>query len=468
MAEQNPVRNSGAVRRISDILTQHSLPENLEAERALLGAILLKNDLFEEARETLVPEDFAMPSHQRIYQAMEELRTENQPFDLITVTEWLHAKGRLEAAGGAEYISELVSGVPVLTTAAHYARIIKGKALLRQLIQRASGIIADAYSSGEDPADILAQAEQGILEIGDRVLKSTLQPMDNLARDVAVKLEALIKRGAHVTGVPTSFTRLDELTSGLQKTDFIILAARPSVGKTAFSLSLAHNVARQGQTVAFFSLEMSAEQIFFRLLSMASGIDLQQLRTGRLSKGRQAEAALKIDELSKLPLFIDDSPVQTILDLGAKLRRLKVQRELDLVIIDYLQLMKGVGRSENRNQEVSAISRGLKALAKDINVPVVALSQLSRALEKRGEGKEPLLSDLRDSGSLEQDADVVLFLHRNTSSRQDEDPDAKSRAKLIIAKQRNGPTDSIDLTFLQERAQFANFAPDSYEGDRGA
>ncbi len=460
MDKRTHARSEGAVGRIGDTLSQRSLPSNLEAERALLGAILLNNDLFEEAREKLLASDFALPSHQTIFSAFEKLKSENQPFDLVTLVEWLNHHGQLEAVAGAEYLGELISGAVRLTTVSHYLRIIKGRSILRQLIKRASGIITEAYSSSQEPEEVLAQAEQSILEIGDSVITSTLRPMDSLAAETALKLDSLVQRGEHVTGISTHFTKLDDLTSGFQPSDFIILAARPSVGKTSLALGISYNVARAGKTVAFFSLEMSAEQVFFRLLSMASGIDLQQLRTGRLGKKKQTEASMKIDELATLPLYIDDGSVQTTLDLGAKLRRLKSSHGLDLAVVDYIGLMRGVGRYENRNLEVSSMSRGLKAIAKDLRIPVLALSQLSRASEKRGEGKEPLLSDLRDSGSLEQDADVVLFLHRNTRAKDDDD-DARKRARLIIAKQRNGPTDTVNLTFLEWRAQFANPATET-------
>ena len=446
-------RESGSLQRVNEILSQQSLPANLEAERTLLGALLLNNALFEEAQEVLAPSDFALPAHQRVYRALVDLRSQNEPLDMVTVTEQLHHRGELEAVGGAEYVGELVSGIPRLTTAAHYAKIIKDRSLLRQLIQRASHIIAEAYSSTEEPGVVLAQAEQSILEVGDQTLRSTLVGLNELAPHAAETLAGLIQRGEHVTGISTKFPYLDVTTSGLQKADFIILAARPSVGKTAFALTTTLNVARQGKTVAFFSLEMSSEQLFFRLLSMFSGMDLQQLRTGRIPRSRQAEVALKIDEMSALPIYVDDSPVLTLLDLGAKLRRLSTKQPVDLVVVDYIGLVKPIGKSENRNQEVAAISRGLKALAKELKVPVMGLSQLSRAPEKRGEGKEPLLSDLRDSGSLEQDADLVLFLHRNVVGR-DEDSDARSRAKLIVAKQRNGPTGIGYLTFLESQAQF--------------
>ncbi|MGC8724847.1 MAG: replicative DNA helicase [Acidobacteriota bacterium] len=459
MAQEPAGRESGTHPRIDEILSQQSLPANLEAEKALLGAILMNNDLFEEVHEELSASDFAFPPHRRIYSAFMDLREQNQPLDLVTVTEWLHRRGELEAVGGAEFVAELLSGIPKLTSALSYAKILKDRSLLRQLIQRSSKIIMEAYSSSDEPENILAQAEQSILEVGDQTLRSTLRSMKELNPIAAEMLEKLMQRGEHVTGVPTNFRTLDAMTSGLQSSDFIILAARPSVGKTAFALQLALSAAKQGRSVAVFSLEMSAEQLFFRLLSMESRVDLQKIRTGQIPRHSRADVVMKMDYLATLPIFIDDSPLLTSLDIAAKLRRLKTKNPLDLVIIDYLQLMRTVGRFENRNQEVASISRNMKALAKDMRVPVLALSQLSRASEKRGEGKEPLLSDLRDSGSLEQDADLVLFLHRNTAAR-DGDSEARARAKLIIAKQRNGPTGIVDLIFLEHIAGFG----DSYLG----
>jgi replicative DNA helicase len=451
-------------RNIEDVLNRQGLPANLEAERTLLGAVLLNNDLFESIYESLKPEHFFLPAHQKLYRAVAELRSDNRPADLISLTDYLAQRGEIEAVGGHERVAELVAGIPLLDSVEHYAQIIRDRAVLRNLIQRSSAIITGAYTSSESPQIQLAQAERAILEIGDEALKTSLRGLGDLAPTAMETLDRLMQRGEHVTGIPTKFTALDEMTSGFQRSDFIIIAARPSVGKTAFTLSLALNAAKQGHTVALFSLEMSAEQLFFRLLSMESRVDLQMLRTGRVPKNRQTEVGMIIERLAQLPIFIDDSPWINLLEVGAKLRRLSVQQPVDLVLIDYLQLIRPVGRSESRNQEVSAISRGLKALAKDMNVPVVALSQLSRAPEKRGEGKEPILSDLRDSGSLEQDADLVLFLHRNFFPRDEDDAETRARAKLIIAKQRNGPTGPIRLTFLERQAQFVNYEGD-YQGE---
>jgi replicative DNA helicase len=435
-------------------LSQQGLPSNLEAERALLGAVMANNDLADEALTALGDRDFYSPAHQRVFRAMRSLQQDGTVVDPVTVTELLHRRGELEASGGAEYVSDLLSGIPLLSSADHYIQIIKQHSLRRQVISTANRIMVEAYSGADDAGVLLARAEQSILEVGGQLLRTTMVPMSELAPETLKTFQGLVDRKSSVTGIATKFVDLDEMTSGLQPSDLVILAARPSVGKTAFALSMALNAAKEGKTVAFFSLEMSAEQLFFRLLSMESKVDLQLLRRGMVSKGKLAEVGMCFDTLAALPVFVDDSPVLTVLEMGAKLRRIKSGRGLDLVLVDYLQLMSGVGRQENRNQEVSAVSRGLKAVAKELQVPVVALSQLSRAPEKRGEGKEPILSDLRDSGSIEQDADLVMFLHRNTANR--DDPEARSQARLIVAKQRNGPTGHIRLAFLEHLAQFAN------------
>lgn len=460
MPREDPTPRPG--RRLEEILSQQGLPSNLEAERALLGAVMSNNDLAEEALVILKDHDFYSPAHQRVFRTMRALRLDGTAIDPVTVTELLHRHGELEASGGAEYVADLLTGIPHLSSVDHYIQIIKQHSLRRQIIGSANAIMSEAYTGSDDAAVLLARAEQSILEVGGQLLRTSMVPLGDLARETLKTFDALLDRRASVTGIATKFVDLDDMTSGLQPSDLLILAARPSVGKTAFALSLALNAAREGKTVAFFSLEMSAEQLFFRLLSMESKVDLQSLRRGMVSKGKLAEVEMSFDSLASLPMLVDDSPVLTTLEMGAKLRRIKSARGLDLVLVDYLQLMSGVGRPENRNQEVSAVSRGLKALAKELQVPVVALSQLSRAPEKRGEGKEPILSDLRDSGSIEQDADVVLFLHRNTANR--DDPEVRTQARLIVAKQRNGPTGHISLTFLEHLAQFAN-AAHGYAGD---
>lgn len=446
------------------MLAQQGLPANLDAERGLLGAILLNNSLYDEVGPLLRDQDFALPAHQRIYRAMSEMRGKNQAMDLVTLTDLLQQRGELDAVGGPGQIAELIAGLPVLDSAEHYAKIVRDKALLRRLIQRASQIIATAYASPDEAEAVLTEAEQGILEVGEQTLQGNLRSLAEYTPAAMATLEMLSKRDQHVTGVPTGFEALDDYTSGLQPSDLIILAARPSVGKTSFALSLALNAARKGKAVALFSLEMSAEQLFFRLLSMESHVDLQKLRTGRVPPSKKSAVSLAFQRLEQMPMYIDDCPQLSVVEMGAKLRRLQRTRGLDMALVDYLQLMRGAGRFENRNQEVSSISRGLKALAKELRAPLVALSQLSRASEKRGKDTEPILSDLRESGSIEQDADLVLFLHRSVLPRPD-DQDAQSKAKLIIAKQRNGPTESLFLTFLRQEAQFANATQAYSEGD---
>jgi len=447
------------LKRAEELLNIQGMPANLVAEKAILGAVMVNNLLFDQVLEKLHPEDMAAQSHQRIFRVLQSLRMEGVEMDPITVTEKLHRSGELESAGGAEYISDLMTGIPLMETCEHYIRIIKNCSLLRQLILRSNKIILDAFSSPDDPEVILSEAEQAILELGDMNIRSSMIELKDLAEKAGATLEQLMKQDRHVTGVATGFHLLDEMTSGLQPSDLVILAARPSVGKTAMALSMALNAAKTGKVVGLFSLEMSAEQLFFRFLSMETKVDLQYIRTGRIPKGRLTEVNMQFDNLARLPVVIDDSPVLNVLDMGAKLRRLKHQKSLDLVVVDYLQLMRGVGKIENRNQEVSSISRGLKALAKELNVPVLALSQLSRAPEKRGEGKEPILSDLRDSGSIEQDADLVMFLHRPTGAKSD-DAQVQGTATLLVAKQRNGPTGPVRLTFLDRFALFANFHPE--------
>jgi len=438
-------------------LKQQGMPANLEAERALLGAVLVNNDLLDQILEQVEAEDMASQAHQRIFRIIRDLRAESLEMDPITVTERLHRTGELETVGGAEYISDLVTGIPRIETSEHYIQIIKDCSLLRQLILRSREIMLNAFNSPEEPQEILAQAERSILELGDMSLKSSLVDMRTIAEKAGAIFEKRMKEGRNITGVATSFHDLDDMTSGFQPADLVVLAARPSVGKTALALSVALNVAKSGRPVAFFSLEMGAEQLFFRMLSMAAKVDHSSIRRGIVRKKDMAELTMQFDTLSKFPIHIDDSPILTTIDMGAKLRRLKQLGGLGLVVVDYLQLMRGVGpeRRENRNQEVASISRGLKALAKELDVPVLALSQLSRAPEKRGEGKEPILSDLRDSGSIEQDADVVIFLHRNIR-----DPEGQNIAKLIIAKQRNGPVGTLQLTFLNRFALFANYQPE--------
>jgi len=462
-------------------ILKEGLPSDLEAERSLLGAILITNSLIPSVMEKISPEDFVSPAHEKIFTAIRDLYHNGTSVDLISVSDKIRkTKEGLAGIGGMEALSNLLEGIPILTSVDHYITIIKDKTVLRKLVFACLQTIDSIYhpqhpeTEVRDPQAILTSAEKAILDIGEQTLTSSLASLQSFSTQIMSDIDTLVKNKEHVTGVRTRFDRLDTMTSGLQKKDLILLAARPSVGKTAFGLSLALNAAKGGHPVAIFSLEMSREQIFFRLLSIEAHIDLQKIRNGFLSKEHLAKISRTIDILSKLGVYIDDNPSISVLDIGAKLRRLKTSSKVDLVVIDYLQLMSGKGlegasrdgRFESRNQEVAAISRSLKMLAKELNLPVVALSQLSRAPEKRGDSGTPMLSDLRDSGSLEQDADLVLFLHRPGMFNKEKGPkggdqgtEDKSKAQLIVAKQRNGPTGPIDLKFLEQFAEFTNYDP---------
>jgi replicative DNA helicase len=458
-------------------ILKDGLPASLEAERGLLGAILLTNNLIPVVLEKIHPDDFVSPAHQRIFNAIKDLHLHGVLVDIVSLSDRLKKnQGGLAGIGGIETLSNMMEGIPILTSVDHYIDIIKEKSVLRKLVFKSLQIIDSIYNPQaemKDTQSILTSAEKAILEVGEETLTSSLSSLQSFSTQMMSTIDGLVKKGEHVTGVSTRFKLLDNMTSGLQKKDLILLAARPSVGKTAFALSLAMNAAKDKRPTALFSLEMSREQIFFRLLSIETHIELQKIRTGHLSKEHITKISRTIDVLSQHPIYIDDNPSVSVLDIGAKLRRLKASQKVDLVIIDYLQLMSGKGlegasrdgRFESRNQEVASISRALKMLAKELDLPIVALSQLSRAPEKRGEGGTPVLSDLRDSGSLEQDADLVLFLHREamySKENKEQTKDERAKAKLIIAKQRNGPTGSIDLNFLEPFAQFTSYDPYEY------
>lgn len=452
---------------------KEGLPSNKEAEKGLLGAILLNNELIPAVLEKLDEEDFISFAHKRIFTAIKELYLSGMTVDLVTLKDKIEkSKEGLTGIGGVEALPNLVEGIPFYTSVDHYISLIKEKSILRKLIKKSYEIINSVYNPEEEDTDsksLLNFAEKSILEVGEEITTSSLRSLSSFSTEILETVQSLVKKKEHVTGVPTKIPRLDEMTSGLQKKDLILLAARPSVGKTAFAITLALNAAKKEHPVAIFSLEMSKEQLFFRMISQEAHIELSKIRTGYLTKENISRVQRAIDSLSDYPIYIDDTPSLTVLDIGAKLRRLKSTGKVDLVIIDYLQLMTGKGlegagksKFENRNQEVAAISRALKMLAKEIDIPIVALSQLSRAPEKRIESSEPVLSDLRDSGSLEQDADLVLFLHRpffGSKAKKEITSDDKAKAFLIVAKQRNGPTGSIPLVFREEYTLFTPFAP---------
>jgi replicative DNA helicase len=442
-------------------VAERTLPHNLEAERSVLGAILLHNEAFNFAAEVIDGSDFFRDAHRRIFDKMVRLSDRGDAIDLVTLKEELTRSGELDEVGGPAYISALVDGVPRSTNVEHYARIIKEKATLRNLIFSATKILTSAYEA-EDEADvILDQAEHAIFAIADNKVRDGFVSLKDLAESSLDTIEKLHARKELVTGVPTGFTDLDEMTSGLQPSDLIIVAARPSMGKTSLVLNMAQHVGtKTDMTVGIFSLEMSKEQLFLRMLTGEARIDAHRLRGGFLGERDWGKLSQALGSLSEAKIFIDDTPSIGVLEMRAKCRRLAAEHGLNLVIIDYVQLMQGRGRFENRTLELASISRSLKGLAKELNVPIVLLSQLSRAPESRSDHR-PQLSDLRESGALEQDADVVVFIFREDMYLEKSAPpsEAQGTAELIIAKQRNGPTGLVKLAFIREYTRFENLAP---------
>ncbi len=439
---------------------ERTLPHNLEAERSVLGAILLHNDAFNLAAEVIDSRDFFRDAHRRIFDKMVKLSERGDAIDLVTLKDELARSGEIEEVGGPSYIAALVDGVPRSTNVEHYARIIKEKATLRSLIFSANKILATAYEAEEDADVILDQAEHAIFAIADDKVRDGFVSLRDLAQGSLETIEKLHARKELVTGVPTGFTDLDELTSGLQASDLIIVAGRPSMGKTSLVLNMAQHVGtKTNMTVGLFSLEMSKEQLFLRMLTSEARIDAHRLRGGFLGERDWGRLAQAIGTLSDAKIFIDDSPSIGVLEMRAKCRRLKSEHGLHLVIVDYIQLMQGRGRFENRTLEVASISRSLKGLAKELSVPIVVLSQLSRAPESRSDHR-PQLSDLRESGALEQDADVVMFIFREDQYADKNAPPADTQgvAELIIGKQRNGPVGVVKLAFIREFTRFENLA----------
>ncbi|MFN7973544.1 MAG: replicative DNA helicase [Acidobacteriota bacterium] len=428
------------------------LPQNVDAEKGLLGAILLNNDGMLTATDHVTEEDFSRESHRQIWAGALRLFKRSAAIDLVTLPDELEQNGVLEKVGGISYIASLIEGVPRALNVEHYARIVKDKSILRQLIRSSEEIQDSAYRGLPTVDDVLAGAEKKIFAIAEKELRSNFTSMAELMTRTAQTLEELYKRRELVTGLPTGFREFDEMTTGLQPSDLIIVAARPSVGKTSFCLGLAQHAAlKHGKVSAVFSLEMSKEQIAIRMICSEARVDLRRLRSGYLTQEEIGRIAKAMGLLSQAKIFVDDSSAATTLEMRSKARRLKAEHGLDLIVIDYLQLISEPGY-ENRNLEISAISRSLKALAKELQVPVMALSQLSRAPEARKDRK-PQLSDLRESGSLEQDADLVAFLVREEMYNEEAE---QGVAELIIGKQRNGPTGSIKLAFIREYTRFEN------------
>ncbi len=448
----------------TDYSIASSLPANVEAERSILGAILLDNLAYNQAAEHLRPEDFSLDSHRRIYSRMIDLAETSRPIDMITLVEELDRKKELEAIGDVGYVSGLVDGVPDRPSIEHYIRIVRDKALLRGLIHAANSAIARASEQADPAEEILNDAEATIFQLSEKRIGRGFLGVQEIVKESFGSVDNLLQRGQRITGLATHYEVLDEMTSGLQPSDLVILAARPSMGKTAFAMNMAENAAiNDGKVVGIFSLEMSREALLLRMLCSSARVDSHKMRTGSLWREDMDKVVHAMDKLANAPIFIDDTPGIGLSEMRAKARRLQQSQErLDLIVVDYLQLMSGGGgkRYENRTQEVSAISRGLKALAKELRVPVIALSQLSRAPESRGSGDHrPQLADLRESGAIEQDADIVMFIFREEVYKPD-DPELEGKAEIIIAKQRNGPTGRVKLAFIKRSTRFENMAAD--------
>jgi replicative DNA helicase len=436
-------------------------PQNIEAEQSVLGAILLDNEALHEAVELLTPDDFYRDTHRKIYQAMTELYTRNEPVDLITLNNYLKGRNELEAIGGVQYLSSLASSVPTSANVKYHSRIVREKALVRNLLHSVTDIAKNVYDNDLDTDELIDYAEKKIFDLSDKKIKTSFFTMKELISDTFVTIERLYDKKESITGVPSGFKDIDELTTGFQKGDLIIIGGRPGMGKTAFCLNISQHVGiAMKEPVAIFSLEMAKEQLVMRMLCSEAKVDSNKVRKGFINKrddwNKLTNAAGKLAESL---IFIDDSSGLSVLEMRAKARRLKQQHGLSLVIVDYLQLMRGRGKFERREQEIAEISRSLKALAKELQVPVIALSQLNRGVETRGGNKNPTLADLRESGAIEQDADVIIFLYRDTKDEMD----SKGKVIVDIAKQRNGPTDKISHTFLDYCTRFVDSSDVEYQ-----
>ena len=444
-----------------DVNLERPLPHNLDAERSILGAILLDNHALNPAVEKLKTDDFFLDPHRRIFERMIALAEAQQAIDLVTLTEDLHRSGGLEAAGGAAYLAQLVDGVPRISNIEHYARIVKEKSMLRNLAHTALAIQERALAAEEDADAILDNAESSIFELADDRIRAGLIGVKDLVRENWTRIEKVFMGGRQITGLATGYPELDRETAGLQPSELIILAARPSMGKTALALNIAENVAvHNRQTVAVFSLEMSKESLLLRLLASHAKVDAHKFRTGFVKHDDWKKVSESLNELADAPLWIDDSASASVLEMAAKARRLARDKNLALVIVDYLQLVTARGRFGNRNEEVSSISRALKAMAKELKVPVLVLSQLTRGPEK--DKRDPQLADLRESGAIEQDADVVLFINRPDFFNKEAPEEERNKTKLIIGKQRNGPTGVLHFVFNNRFTRFEVAAPDEF------
>jgi len=429
-------------------------PQSLDAEESVLGGVLFDTHALDRVVEILSVEDFYRESHRKIFRAMLALSEKSEPIDLITLSDTLKSRGELQDIGGATYLAELVDKVPSAANIGHYARIVREKAVLRSLINVCNEIGSRCYSGQEDIELFLDEAERLIFDVSEKRVRPSFFKMGDLIMDTIKTVEQLFERKELVTGVPTGFLDLDRMTAGLQPSDLIIVAARPSMGKTAIVLNIAQYVALHANTaVAIFSLEMSKEQLVLRMLCSEARVDNSKVRTGYLGERDFPRLAMAAGRLAEAPIYIDDTPAQNVLELRAKARRLKREANIGLVIIDYLQLMRGLTAQENRTQELSEISRSLKSLAKELHIPVIALSQLNRQVEQRAD-RRPMMADIRESGAIEQDADVIMFIYRDEVYKADSQDEGV--AEVIIGKQRNGPTGTVRLTFRREYTRFDN------------
>lgn len=427
-------------------------PNNMEAEQSVIGAMLLDKNAISTASEILRGEDFYKESHRLIFETILELYDKDEPVDLVTLVDSLRGKGILETVGGITYLSNLASSVPTTSNVKYYAKIVEDKSTLRKLIMSSSSTIEKCYEASEDVASILDKAEKDIFDISQKAMVHDFEPMSRILEKGFNEIERMYINKGSITGVPSGFPDLDSKTSGFQKGDLVLIAARPSMGKTAFALNIAQYAAiRNNNSVAIFSLEMSKEQLAYRMLCAEANVDMLKLRTGNLDDDDWVRLAKSAGPLASAKIFIDDTPGISVTEMRSKCRRLKIEHGLDMIIVDYLQLLQGRGKSENRQQEVSDISRSLKTLAKEIDAPVISLSQLSRAPEARSDHR-PMLSDLRESGSIEQDADVVCFLYRD--EYYNKESEKKNIAEVIISKQRNGPTGTVELAFIGKYTKF--------------
>jgi replicative DNA helicase len=443
-----------------EVAAERVLPHSLDAEKSVLGAILIHNEAFNHAAELIDARDFFRDAHRRIFDSMVVLSERNHAIDFITLKEELSRTGQLDEVGGPAYIASLADGVPRSANVEYYARIVKEKSTLRSLIHSANKILTEAYDAEQEPDLLLDEAERAIFAIAEDRIRAGFVPLRDLVQGSFATIEKLQQSKGAITGVPTGFHDLDEMTTGFHAGDLVVVAARPSMGKTSFVLNIAQHVGTHtSMTVGFFSLEMSKEQLFMRLLTSEARIDAHRFRTGFLNEKDYTRLSHALGTLAEARVFIDDSASIGVLEMRAKARRLKAEHGLDLLIIDYLQLMQGRGRFESRQQEVSQISRSLKGLAKELSCPIIALSQLSRAPEGRTDHR-PQLSDLRESGAIEQDADIVFFIYRpEVYNKEETNPDEQGVAEIIIGKQRNGPIGSVKLSFLNQFTRFENYAP---------